>query len=129
MLLKLIAGAAALGVLMSGCGHSNTTYRSAEEIAVALGCDATSTPQPHPAHGYIRETCHFQTHLTAIYEMEANQTSHVVMPWARCAVTGLRWEVAGSRAADCALMQRSIGGIVVPITEPSTGGRTPTAQR
>ena len=121
VLLKLIAGATALGVLMSGCGHSDYKYRSAEDIAAAIGCDATSTPEPHPAHGYILETCHFHTHLTAIYEMEGNETSHLVMPWARCEVTGMRWEVAGSRVADCALVQSRIGGVVVPITATSTG--------
>ena len=67
--------------------------------------------------------------FTPIYEMEGNETSGLVMPWARCEVTGLRREEAGSRVADCALMRHRIGGVDVPITGPTGADRAPTAQR
>ncbi len=80
-----------------------------------------STPERHLAHGYILELRHFHTRRTGMYEMKGNETNHLIMPWATCVVTGFPWEVAGSPSRGLRADAAQNGGVVVPITGPSTG--------
>lgn len=122
MLVRLAGAALALALLMSGCGHRNSTYGSTSDIAAAIGCTDGGGPRVHPDNGYTREKCTYQGHSLAIYTFQKkNWSYHVGVEGVASHVHGTGWDVWCSRPADCVEVQRTIDGDLVRNPAPNNG--------
>jgi hypothetical protein len=122
MLGRLTGAALALAMLLSGCGHGGSAYRTTSDIAAAIGCKDDSSPDVHPNDGYTLERCTYQGHRLAIYTFQKQKSSYNVgAEGVTSHVHGSGWDVWCSRAADCIKVQRTIGGSLIRDRPPSHG--------
>jgi hypothetical protein len=109
MLMRLLGCAVALTVLVSGCGESG--YGSTQDVARALDCAPTGSPDTHPEGNYTVQTCRFHGERLAIYWMDEDASSWSGMPWANAFLFGDGpWNVECASHAECVKVQSIIGG-------------------
>ncbi len=108
-LLRLLGGAAAVAVLLTGCGQSG--YGSTQDVARALDCAPTGSPEKHLEGNYTVQTCRFHGERLAIYRMDSDAASWNGMPWANEELFGDGpWNVECSSHDECVEVQSIIGG-------------------
>lgn len=110
---RVLGGALCLTLLMSGCGHSGSGFRSAQDVAAALGCQPTGTPRVDRENGWTLEKCTFHDERLAIYWIQNKRASFAATGYRGGHVWGGKWDVGCSRVTECVKAQQILGGTLV----------------